>query len=293
MAQEVTRKPANSVATNMTEYAKALAVGIAESRANTVVQGGGKPLLRLLTDGEWVFGVENEPVQEGSSWAVNIATLAHGWQCWVLDNPADPNSGRSLKGEVFASMTDPMPAKPPPIENTEFKAARAFEAKCVDGDDAGTEVHYKVNSLGGVKAVWELTAAIQKQCMEDPAHAFPVIRLLVDHYQHKKHGRTYFPIFEIIEWTDTELNASDEGDAPADNGEDAPWDGGSEPETEPEPAPAPAPAQPTRRAAQPATAARKPQKAPLTTAANRAGGKAPVKPVEQPARQGQRRRPGR
>ena len=41
----------------------------------TSVAGGGKPLLRLLRDGIWVYGQENIEVQEGSHWAVNPMQL--------------------------------------------------------------------------------------------------------------------------------------------------------------------------------------------------------------------------
>jgi class 3 adenylate cyclase len=36
--------------------------GIAESRASTVLAGGGKPYLRMLKSGEWVYGQRDDEV---------------------------------------------------------------------------------------------------------------------------------------------------------------------------------------------------------------------------------------
>ena len=50
-----------------------------------------------MKSGEWVFGQENEEVQEGSQWVVNVMSLAHGYCCWVETAPNKPNElrGRS------------------------------------------------------------------------------------------------------------------------------------------------------------------------------------------------------
>ena len=54
----------------------------------------------MLKSGNWVFGMENEEVQGGSRWIVNIMSLAHGWCCWVETSGNDKNK---LKGEVMVS----------------------------------------------------------------------------------------------------------------------------------------------------------------------------------------------
>ena len=85
------------------ELAARFMKGIAESRATTVIAGGGKPFLRMLKSSEWVFGPGNEEVQEGSHWVVNIMSLAHGCSCWVDTGEGQKNE---LKGEVMTSMAE-------------------------------------------------------------------------------------------------------------------------------------------------------------------------------------------
>lgn len=223
-----------------------LASGIAESRATTLLAGGGKPFLRLLKNEVWVWGPSNEEMQPGSRWVVNIMSLAHGWNCWV---------DSEMRGEVMASMADPKPECPPPIDGTPYKEQRAFELKCIDGDDEGTEVLYKCNSLSGIRAIDGLLAQIQRQLAtaEGRLHPCPVITFGSSWYDHPKFGRVTTPIYDLVGWSDMDGNLAG--------------------------APSPAMAPPA------AKAAAKPTKA----------AKAPLAPVEpaptQQAHAGQRRRP--
>jgi hypothetical protein len=46
-------------------FGENLMKGIAETRSTMTVSDGGKPLLRLLKQGQWVYGPNNEPVENG------------------------------------------------------------------------------------------------------------------------------------------------------------------------------------------------------------------------------------
>jgi len=163
-----------------------LQAGIAESRSTTLIAGGGKLLLRMLKSGEWVYGPSDEEVDKGSRWVVNLMTLSHGWCCWV---ETGANAKNELRGEVMASMSEPKPPRPQPIADTEFSEQRSFELKALDGGDQGVEVLYKSGSIGGMRAIDGLLAEIQRRLAEDPHHAFPVLELDHDSYNHTKWGR--------------------------------------------------------------------------------------------------------
>lgn len=285
------------------DLAKQLAAGIAESRSSTVLSTGGYDLLRMLKSGEWVFGQSDEPVQEGSRWLVNIWSIKHGWCCWVESEGSGANK---LAGEVLVPVQEPKPPRPLPIEGYPYVELRTFVLACLDGDDAGHNVLYKVQSLGGMKAIDGLLQDIQRQVLVDKAHACPILRLGNSYYEHKKWGRVYTPVLDRVGWSD--LNGKELGTAaPA--------------VAAPTPAPSPAPVrtrkapltgrtdpdslerrdaeqgQTTARAAPaptPAAAARaavRARKAPLTTAAPvPTPPPAPVQPTTA-ARAGQRRRP--
>jgi hypothetical protein len=178
------------------DFVSRLMSGIAESRATTIIPGG-KPFFRLMKNGRYVFGPNNEEMQEGSHWAVNIMSMAHGWSCWVEGAPGKAND---LAGEVLVSMTLPRPVQPQPIGETEFKELYSMEMKCLNGDDAGTEVVYRINSVGGKRAIMALMDEIYGQLARRPAYPCPVLVFSSDSYQHKKWGPTAYPIFTVIGW---------------------------------------------------------------------------------------------
>lgn len=188
--KEVTKPGPSAMIT--ADFAQKLMSGIAESRQSTILAGG-KPFLRMLKSSEWVFGANDEEVQPGSQWVVNLMTLQHGWCCWKENE---------LKGEVMDSMANPKPAKPAPIDGIEYKEQRGFDLKCRNGSDAGTEVVYKTSSLGGMRAVDELLSRIQHALATDPEHPFPVLALGSDHYEHSKYGRIYTPVLDVVGWAD-------------------------------------------------------------------------------------------
>ena len=184
------------------DFLQKMATGIAESRATTVLGVGGRPLLRMLRNGEFVFGQNNEPVQEGSQWAVNIVSLAHGWVKWVESEKV---------GESMVSMSMPKPVKP----GEGYQEQRSVELRCLDGDDAGTEVRYNTNSYGGLNAFDGLLVAMQNHWTVDPVHVCPVLELHSKPYDHKKYGETFNPVLVIVGWVDMNGNFADDAPQPA------------------------------------------------------------------------------
>lgn len=156
--------------------------------------GGGDPFLRMV-DGEWVYGQENIEVEDESEWAVNHLSIAHGHICW--------GDGEVL-GEVMVPCNQPAPAVSELEDHGQYRWSPqlAVQMMCVEGKDAGTQVMYKINSVGGRNAVTKLIGDIATHLSEDPATPVAIIQLKSDSYKHKKYGKTYVPIFEILEFTE-------------------------------------------------------------------------------------------
>lgn len=180
-----------------TDLLTKLKSGIAESRATTVIAGG-KPILRMLRDGQWVYGQKNDIVQENSSWAINPLSIGHGWVCWT--NHVGAGTKNSMVGEVMAPVHEPKPPRPANVDNWPFTEQRIFDLRCMDGEDAGVEVMYKNNSLGGMQAVDKLLGELQDQLNKNPAFPCPVVQFFNDSYPHQKYGKIYVPIFAIQNW---------------------------------------------------------------------------------------------
>lgn len=176
--------------------------GVAASRSLTVVSGG-KPFLRMLRDGGWVYGQQDAEVQDGSSWAINPLSIQHGWCCWPK---ADDPTANKMLGERMVSVQEPRPPQPEPIQGVPFTEQRAFELRCMDGEDAGVEVLYKASSRGGLNAIDKLLSALQVQLANTPSHPCPVVQLQCDSYQHAKYGRIYIPVLDVVDWSDMSGN---------------------------------------------------------------------------------------
>lgn len=251
MPNEMTR-PATTAAALPADFVSKLVTGIAQSHSQMRTTGG-KPFLRLLKEGIWVYGADDTEVEGGSLWAVNVAEMKHGWSCWVDHGPGQKNT---LEDEIMVSVLDHKPPMPPPLNGSPYKEQYSLELKCLDGEDAGTEVLYKISSVGGTRAFRDLTEAIMQRAQAGNSHIFPAIALEADHYNHTKHGRIYVPILTVKQWADVDGNLEEEATAL------------------PEPAPEPAPRRAQKAAAKPVPKA----EAPVST---------------HQARSGQRRRPGR
>jgi hypothetical protein len=198
MATNVTRPIGTTLSDDFLDQ---LVSGIADSRSRTP-SSGGKPLLRLLKSGVWVFGQSNEPVQEGSEWAINPKQMGHGWVCWT--SYSDSKTTNEKLGEVMVPVFQPMPERPEPVRGFEYAAQRSFELKCMTGDDEGEEVLYKTASDGGLSAANNFFAEFTARVNVVANRPWPVaiVQLLVTDYDHKKWGQTFKPVFEITGWAD-------------------------------------------------------------------------------------------
>ena len=165
--------------------------------------GSGKPLLRLIKSGEFVYGPENIEVEQGSEWAMNPASLQHGYACWI---------DSELLGEQLVPFNLPPPSRdqlPDYGDPSAWKQEVSMELRCMTGEDEGVVVQYKSTALGFRTAVKNLILEMMQQVQADPKHIVPVFELGVDSYQHKKHGKTFFPVIEVSRW----INADGEGTA--------------------------------------------------------------------------------
>ena len=214
MANEVTSKAAALPAALVAK----IAAGIGKSQIGAGAGGGGQILLRLVT-GKWLFGQGNDEVQHGSSWLVNITTFKHGDVTWFESQLVD---------EYMVDMwSDTRPLPPTHATGASPKQQMSVEMKCMNGEDAGLQVLYKISSLGGTAALFDLKEAVRRRVDEfGPEHPylFPVIELGFTSYPNKRFGgTTYNPVLKRTGWAD--INGQLEGAE----------DGGAAPLKEPEP----------------------------------------------------------
>lgn len=192
---------------------KNLKAGLQNVRDNTKPKGG-EPILRLGRDGIWIFGADNLEVEDGSTWAVNPLSLQHGYLCWKVI-PEGSKESPELLGEEMVSMFDAKPNKASlPDYGHPWADCLSFNLLCLSGDDKGEQTLFKTTSTGGLRATREFIAVLMDQLDKDESKPVPVIKLKSDNYKHKTYGKTYFPVFEVVQFVPMDA-APTESDKPA------------------------------------------------------------------------------
>lgn len=190
----------------------------------TTGNGGAQYLKMDKGNGEWIFGAEETVVEEGSLWAVNPASLMHGWVAW------DTDAGGAPVQEIMVSINRDLPAEGslPEAKDSKgnmlrYQQQRSVQAVSISGEDEGTLVEYKQSSVGAMKLFGEITNKLLDQLDKDPDKIVPIVKFESESYKHKKYGRIINPQWPIVEWRTLDNTAPVGGEADA--GEDAGDDG--------------------------------------------------------------------
>lgn len=166
--------------------------GLQNVRASLPSQGG-ETLLKY-SKGDWLIGVEQIEVEPGSQWAINPLSLYHGWVSWDSES-------RTLEGEVMVPMTEAQPPKGSlPHTGFPWEEQLSLQFKCLTGEDEGEQLKFITSSKGGVATLRDLIKTIMRQLDTDPDNPCPVVLLKSSHYPHKKWGKVYTPVLEIVGW---------------------------------------------------------------------------------------------
>lgn len=189
----------------------------------TTGNGGAQYLKMDKGNGEWIFGAEETVVEEDSLWAINPASLMHGWVAW------DTNGGGAPVQEIMVSINRDLPAESSlpvlglgtPDKKTgvapqlKYQQQRSVQAVCISGEDKDTLVEYKQSSVGAMKLFGSLTNDLLAQLDKDPDKIVPIVTFGSDRYKHKQYGWIYNPEWKVVEWRTLDNTApvgNDKGD---------------------------------------------------------------------------------
>ena len=236
MSNEVTTGRSSALAA-----LKSLKTGIANVRQR-LPENSGSPFLRMGTDGEWVFGQDDNVVKVGTEAIINPLSIRHGYTCWT--NRSKEEGKNENLGEEMFRLSDAVPMAHELVQHKDPKTGAAcawkdqlsMDVKFVDGKHKGVQVLYKTSSVGGMTACRGIMDAMLERLDEDTDFVCPIITIDNDSYKHRSWGKTYVPKLEIVGWANFDGVEQD-----AD--EDQPKLALAKVEPEPEPEPAP-----TRRA---------------------------------------------
>ena len=166
----------------------------------------GVVILKMDKTGHWVFGADQDEVEDDSQWAINPFSFVHGFIAW---------GNAEVLGEKMVGVAQPLPEldEAPKGATKGWEMQVGMSLKCISGEDAGMECRFTTTSVGGKKAVQAIAASIAEQVERDQTKPVPIVTLKKDQYQHKSYGRIYTPVFELVKFVSMEPEA--ETEAPA------------------------------------------------------------------------------
>lgn len=173
--------------------------------------------LLLFTKGEYVAGQGKDEVAEDTRVVVNMDTMIVGWQRWENKKPVE-----QIMGLLFDAFQPPPRTTLGRMDDKEWEMdvngkpidPWQFTNQFICKDEADSTVYtFATSSRGGIGAIGTLTKAYGEQARTMKQGAMPVIELGVDSYPHKEYGKTYVPVFPIVDWSSVDI--FDKEDKPA------------------------------------------------------------------------------
>ena len=109
---------------------------------------GGSPYLRLLKDGDWVFGQEDNAVAKGTEAVVNPLSIKHGYSAWT-NRLAGQGKNENL-GEIMVGLGQPLPA----MHELESKVDPQTGATCPWKDQLSMDIKFLDGKHKGTQVLW-------------------------------------------------------------------------------------------------------------------------------------------
>lgn len=135
----------------------------------------GASFLKFNTAGQWVFGQDDDRIEDGSLWGVNSPTLKAGFICWKKDGTGAP-LGEEMTS-IYGDEPEIVAADLPYYDDGKWEPQFTFHLMCLSGEDVGKEVVYPASNQGGRDAVEKLFAQLTTMDALDVEERVPVITL--------------------------------------------------------------------------------------------------------------------
>jgi hypothetical protein len=160
--------------------------------------------LLIFSKGEWQRGQSKEEVEEGTRVIVEMNSLLVGWVRWKNQKPVEQRMGALAEDyhpEKRADLGYNDEKDWEPDSRGELRDPWVFSNQFLCKTEDGDVMTFSTSSRGGITAVQALCRAYAEECIEHEGE-MPVVELGVDSYLHKDFGKTYVPIFPIVDWSD-------------------------------------------------------------------------------------------
>lgn len=156
---------------------------------------------RFTKAGVWEFGTDQEVPGEYEVFAVDMATAARGWICWVNATVADEimypiSSDRSVRRSELADHSP----RDGYAQGDGWSEQSSFKIKSLATNE---QILVKGSSLGFRNMASRLCKDFASRIREQGTRASLVPLVILDgsHYLHKKYGRIAVPLMHTVDWS--------------------------------------------------------------------------------------------
>jgi len=177
------------------QHISELQSGLSRVKDFSAKSSASHPFIKMGKDGRWTFGSDEIEIEEGSEWAINPQSFTTGYSAF------DDAGNRT--GEEMRLMSEPpvLMSELPHVVG-KWMPQIGMQMKCLTGEDSDTEALYYARSRGGLNAVTKLLEEVFTRIEKKDPLCVPVVALKNDSYKHKKYGKIYTPVLEIVDWLD-------------------------------------------------------------------------------------------
>lgn len=193
-----------------------LVTDLEKAKQATPADSGDFQFLKMDKSGTWLYGADDIEVDSQSEFIIDPATYAQGFIAW--------DDGELVDERMAVAGAEPITRTDLPDVGAEWNSQVGVALLGIGGDDNGEQLMYKTSSKGGRGAISDLIDEVIARAKSGEPDICPVVVLENEWYRHKKYGKIYKPVFNIVRWASADDVPDAEEPAP-----EAP-----EPEQEPE-----------------------------------------------------------
>ena len=174
--------------------------------------------MKMGKDGDWIFGVEGEEIEQGARFMVNPQGFQKGFIAWKYIPEGSKEKAEKL-GEIMVAATDALeePGEVPArAKKWDFQLGIHLKGLDDDTSTAGKDLVFRSTSVGGIRALSGLAEQVGTYYAKHGGGKVAVVTLSSTSYKHASYGKIYNPVIEIVEWIDTpQVVVKDEKKQPA------------------------------------------------------------------------------
>jgi hypothetical protein len=164
----------------------------------------GAPIVKFSKDGQFLLSdIDTVPI--GTRCVARVDLVQFGWCKWSDGAPVDRRIGLAaeryrppLRADLGDTDQTQWEVQPDGSKRDPWQFQAVLPITRLDTDETFT---FTTGSKGGLNCVNKLVRVYGTRVAKEAA-GLPVVELKADFYKHRTYGKIYYPVLNIVMWTD-------------------------------------------------------------------------------------------